>query len=411
MKIRLPETLKGTFFLYLAQIVNLFLGWVVAKLNIAHLNVAEYGQLSFFISLINFTFVFFTLGIFESASRLIALTDSRREYRRLVAATLLLTGGVYFLFTLFFGAGSYWIDSLFQVKIAFLVRQLFPLAGVFLFLIMWQMILRGAGKIVRLSWYMFLPRVAYALFLGMLVWGGWFTLTRSALGNLLSIGAFALGLFFLERPDFRDIRKTVGRLVKEVRSFGIHVYFGEIIKVFLYHVDKLFISFFLDAEQLAFYALAYTVSFPLTFFSTALSTSLYKKFSQQNKIRSEVLWLNLSWIVLSVIALILLRKWIILDLFSPRYARSLTVIPLLAIAFGLAGISRLFSYFLTARGQGKAIRNISVVLLVTHLSACLILIPHLGILGAALAILLTYLVDLLLSVYYYRRFRLEMGNR
>ena len=118
-----------------------------------------------------------------------------------------------------------------------------------------------------------------------------------------------------------------------------------------------------------------------------------------------MLWLNLFWIIISVVALILLRKWIVFDLFSRQYAPSLAVIPLLAVAFGLAGISRLFSYFLTARGEGKAIRNISVALLVTHLSACLVLIPRLGILGAALAIFLTYLVDLLLSVHYYRRFR------
>ena len=409
---RLSGTIKQTFYLYLAQIVNLFLGWVVTRLNITHLSVSEYGQLSFFITAVNVSYVFFTLGIFESASRLMALEKSEREYRRLLAATLVLTAGVYGAFALFFRVSAPLFRHYFQVPIHALMISLFPLAGAYLLNNAVQMSLRGAGRIGKLSVYTFTPRLFYAVVLGILVVLNRFTLKASAGFNLGSILLISLIFVGWESPDFRGWRESLRRLLREIKRFGIHIFWSEIIRVFLYHTDKLMISFFLSSEQLAFYALAYTVTFPLSFFSTALSTSSYKNFSTAERISPRLLWVNLVWIVGTVSVFILLRKLIILRLFSPHYAPSLQVFPILAIAFGVAGLTRLFSYFLTARGEGIAIRNISVMVLAVHLLLNATFIPWLGIRGAAWAAFITYLVDLLLCLYYYRKHRIiRRGGR
>lgn len=397
--------MQRTFVFYFAQLFNLFLGWVVAKLNVTHLTVAEYGQFSFFITVINVVYVFFTIGIFESASRQIALSESPHRYRRILGATLFLSLLSYIAFTVLFGLSSPIWDSVFEVKIGNLVKVLFPLAGVYLFSNMWQLVLRGAGKIPRLSVFIVGPRVVYVLALIILIFFRHFTLFGTALFNLISIAVFVILFAITEKPDFSALSESVRKLREEVKTFGVHLYWSELIKVFLYHTDKLLISFFIDAENLAYYALAYTIAFPLSFFSTALSVTYYKKFSVSHKLDRRIILLNLLWITISVVIFIILRRWIILTLFSEKYLTSLTVFPILAIAFGFAGLSKPYSFYLTARGAGREIRNISVSILITHLGLNFIFIPVWGIMGAALASLLTYLTDFLLSVYFYRKFQ------
>ncbi|HFE63853.1 MAG TPA: hypothetical protein ENK14_05480 [Caldithrix sp.] len=399
------QTIRKTFTLYAAQIINLFLGWVVAKFNVSYLSVTEYGQFSFFITAINIGYVFFTFGIFESASRLVALSKSEYDYRKLFGATISFSLICYLIFSLLFWISHWFIDSFFQVPIANLIKFLFPLAGVYLINNMWQLLFRGVGKIKELSWYLILPRVVYIISLIGLVVFGKFTLFGTTFFNLFSLAVIILIFSFRARPVFFQLKESARQMMAEIRRFGVHVYWGEIIKVFLYHTDKVLISFFMNAESLAYYSLAFTITFPLSFFSNALSTAFYKKFSTSKKIESRVLLFNILWVLVTVVLFILFRKWIVLRLFSAKYATSLTVFPVLAVAFGIGSLSKLYSFYLTAQGAGRAIRNISAATLVFHVVLNLLLIPRYGIMGAATTSLCTYIVDLLLSYYYYLRHR------
>jgi O-antigen/teichoic acid export membrane protein len=165
----------------------------------------------------------------------------------------------------------------------------------------------------------------------------------------------------------------------------------------------LFIGYYLDAEQLAYYSLAFTITLPLSLFSTSLSTSLYKKFSQSKKIDIKVLFLNFLWVFFSFILLVLIGPWIIENLFSAEYQESTKVLIPLALAFGISGQSKTFTYYLIARGEGKMIRNASVILLVISLIINIFLIPLYGIMGAAYARIITFLVDFLLILGIYNR--------
>ncbi|GAB4337735.1 MAG: oligosaccharide flippase family protein [Calditrichia bacterium] len=401
---KLPESLKRTLFLYSAQITNLIFGWAVAKINISYLSVDEYGQYTFLFTLINVIFVFFSFGAHESASRLIALSKNRDEYRKILGASSVFTFGAYLLFSLLFFIGHYFVDDLFQVKASGLMLLAFPLAGIFLMNSLWQLALRGKGAIGKLSIFTISPRLIYLLLMFLMIWRSKFTLNSTVLAFLISMHLVNLAFILIEKPAIAQFGAAWQKLLREIRSFGIHVYWSEIIKVFLYHTDKLLISYFLDARNLAFYGLAYTVTFPISFFSNALSTTYYRSFSREKRIHKGLHLLNLVWVCLTVIAMILLKEIIILRLFSDRYATSLTVFVILAAAFGLAGMSKLYSFFLTAKGAGREIRNISVAVLILHLGGNLLLIPRNGIIGAAWATFFSYLVDLILCIYYYYRF-------
>ena len=82
---------------------------------------------------------------------------------------------------------------------------------------------------------------------------------------------------------------------------------------------------------------------------------------------------------------------------------SLQVFVILVIAFGLGGIGKVFTYFLTAQGAGRIIRNISIIDLVIYLILSLILIQFYGIIGVAISRLFMFLLDLGLLLFYYHK--------
>ena len=119
---------------------------------------------------------------------------------------------------------------------------------------------------------------------------------------------------------------------------------------------------------MAYYALGYMITFPLTNFSLALATTLFKKFSAQDRINRKVFLLNGVFIIVSVLTLILLRKYIIIYLFSEKYIPVIDLIIPLALAFGFSAFSKPFTLYLMARKHGKTIRNISLIVPLIHIS-------------------------------------------
>jgi O-antigen/teichoic acid export membrane protein len=170
-----------------------------------------------------------------------------------------------------------------------------------------------------------------------------------------------------------------------------------------FHADKFVISYFLSEESMAYYALGYMICFPLTHFSTALATTLFRKFSAQNRINRQVFIVNSTFVVISVLIIIWLREFIILFLFSERYAPVTDLIIPLAMAFGFAGLSKPFTLYLMARKYGKVVRNISVIVPLIHIGMAWYIIPVYGINGAAWIAAMVYFLDLLLYMISYIR--------
>ena len=154
---------------------------------------------------------------------------------------------------------------------------------------------------------------------------------------------------------------------------------------------------------MAYYALGYMICFPLTHFSTALATTLFRKFSAQNRINRQVFIVNSTFVVVSVLIIIWLREFIILFLFSERYAPVTDLIIPLAMAFGFAGLSKPFTLYLMARKYGKVVRNISVIVPLIHIGMAWYIIPVYGINGAAWIAAMVYFLDLLLYMISYIR--------
>ena len=394
----------GTAIYFSSLLLNIFLGWVVAKLNTTYLDLISYGRYSFFIVVLYFSCVFFSFGLFESASRLLAISPQRTERRQLMGAGLLLSCIFIIVYSMFILLWAGISDRFFEVKIGVLCTNYVWVVGVMVLHSYYLLALRGTGQIKLLSLLTVSPRLFYMFLLLLILLLNQFSLNQSL--NMFFIG-FIISLIWITisvRPSFKNLKNSLSRLWGNIKSYGIHLYLSSIWNEILFHADKFIISYFLTAQSMAYYSLGFTLTFALSHFSSALVTTMFNRFAVQNKISKRVYGANILFVVVSVIIFIVLRRFIILRLFSAEYLPTVAIMLPLALAFGFSSICKPFTMFLIARGAGKTVRNISILIPTLNIILCIFIIPRYEILGAAWVTVGVYFFDLLLYLFAYNKF-------
>ncbi len=404
------KTAQNTFTLYGAIILNILLGWVVAKLNTHYLTVEEYGQYAFFIVVIYYSRVFFTFGTFESASRILALEKNSENKRKYFGASFVSAFVFIIPFMLILVIFSLYSDSLFKVKVGNLYSQNLIFAGFVIIQSLLISTLRGSGKIKILSFFTFSPRIFHLLFLGYLIILNEFTLSNSLYTMFFGLIISIVLILILIKPNFIDVKQKLFHIFYEIKQYGIHIYFGNIMHETLVHADKFLISFYFNSDSMAYYGFAYMLTYPLSHFSTSLATTLFNKFASQQKINNKVLRINFLYIFVSVSIFVALREPIIRYLFSVNYLPAVGLMLPLALAFGFSGLSKPYALYLMAKGYGKIVRNISIITPVFNISLNLFLIPIYGISGAAWSASAAYGFDLILYILYYHKLIKSLKN-
>ena len=396
----------NTLIYYSALIFNIFLGWIITRFNTEYLEVNAYGQFAFFVTLILFTKSLFGFGVFESTSRLLALSKSRIERKNILGTSFLwgLTFALLASFALFLS--SELIDAVFKVKIGALCQSFYYGLGLYVLLSHLFLSLRGSGQIKILSFTAISPRIFYLILLILIILEGEFTLS-STLGMMFWGLIISLILvWLLLKPTFGAVRETSYKIWNEVKSYGRHIYVSTIWSELLIHTDKFLISYFLDSMAMAYYGLAFALAFPLSHFSTSLSTSLFQRFANEQRINPKVVLGNMIFVTITVVLFIFLREPIILYLFSEQYMLTIDLLVPLALAFGFSGLSKPYTLYLMAQKQGKVVRNISILIPALQTIISIIIIPFYGILGVAWVACFIYLLDFILYlIFYYRVIR------
>lgn len=397
------KTTKNTAILYLAIIFNILLGWVLTKLNTTYLTINDYGKYAFFIIIIYYSRSFFSLGFFESTSRLLALQDSELDRKKLYGASVITVLLLNIPYILLFYAFSFFSDSIFKVDIGRICNDFAVLAGFILMQSYLMTTLKGSGSIKELSLYTIAPRFFYIGILYYFLVVDQFTLYNTILALFLGIAVASIITLFQIKPVFKLAKQKFTEIINENKRYGIHIYFGNILHETLFHSDKLLISYFLDSENMAYYGLAFMLTYPLSHFSTSLATTLYTKFASQTMINQKVLRYNLIFVFVSVLLFIFFREPIIHYLFSDDYLPAVKLMLPLALAFGFSGMSKPFTLFLMARGEGRIVRNISIAVPVINVFLNFVIIPFYGILGAAWVAFFMYGLDFMLYYFYYHQ--------
>jgi O-antigen/teichoic acid export membrane protein len=398
--------------LFIAQLVNALLGIGITIANTRLLSVDDFGIFSFVTSTVLFIGWFFDFGLFSAGSRLMAVipeSPERGDERKLAGAMVVLTGGVSIVFGLCIVLLSFFVDQIFSSHIGSYLLLLAPLVTLFPFQGMLTLLFRGSNEIGKLAFHVILPRLLYCVAIGVIVITGRFSLLVSL---VLYFGALALAILCvaaLARPDFSDVRTRVWHIVKEIREFGIHIYSGTIVDNLTTGSDKLLISYVLGATSVGYYSVAQTVVLPISMFARAIGISIFKRFASLERIPRNIFIINSIWIAGLAGVVIFGNQWIVRYVFSEKYDAVHDIVPILACGMIFSGWNEIYHSFFSARRLGKYMRNISITTSTLNVAADIALIPLLGLLGAALADAITYILDYGLNRYYYRQYN-RSGN-
>jgi O-antigen/teichoic acid export membrane protein len=397
------RTAERTAFLYVAMLGNLIMGFVVTKLNSAWLTLDEFGIYSFVVNTILFTRVFLSFGIFESGARLFATSPEKSLEKNILGALTIITFILGILLAFLIYGYSFVFDYIFKIKISFILKTIWPLVLLIPFQVMILPALRGLSRILQLGVFTISPRILYLIIIIILYFSGVYNLNNTLSWFFIATSVVGITALFVLKPSFKSLRSGFNKIISEQKTYGIHIYVANIFTSLVQYTDKIILAFFVSSQHLAYYALAFALTFPLAHFSMALSNVSFKKYASQEKLNIRHVQASILFSLISVTALILLKDFIIIDLFGEKFRPAIAPFIVLAIAFAINGISIPYTMFFKAKKKGIHVRNITTAAQGLFLILNIILIPYYGIMGAAVSALISFAVDLILYVIFHIR--------
>jgi stage V sporulation protein B len=394
---------KQTVLLFLAQVVNVLFGIAVTSINARGLSVEEYGVFSFALVVIIFIAWFFDFGLFSAGSRLVALAKEKTEEREIVGTLLVLCLGLGIGFSIVLLVLSFFVDSIFQSNIGGLLLSLSPLVVVFPFQTLFVAVLRGGNEIGKLATYTVLPRLFYLAGLLIVVKTSALTLAVTLVLNVATLILATVIVGIVAQPIFTGWKQHVSRILVETRQYGLHIYSGTIVDNLTYGSDKILISYFIGTVAVGFYSVAQTLTMPISLMSRSLATSVFKEFTTYERIPMKLTVANFLWLAVAGVALVFLGEFLLKEIFTSKYLDALVLVPYLTIAAVLIGLNQLYHGFLMAHRRGQYVRNMSIASSSLNVIGNVVLIYRFGAIGAAVSAILTYALNYVMNLYYYRK--------
>ena len=216
-----------------------------------------------------------------------------------------------------------------------------------------------------------------------------FALLGSLSGSLIGAGVAAALLLKGFLGNFRELRLAREDLSSAL-SLGLRGQLGNIATFFNYRLDVFIVNYFLDPAQLGIYAVGVVVSEALWQIPNAAALALFPRTARTidqgaaeftcRVVRQVFVIACVSGLALGLVAPIAIPL-----VFGARFAPSIPVIFWILPGTVALSLAKVISADLAARGKPQYSSIFAVVSLVATLALDLILIPRMGIQGAALA--------------------------
>ena len=215
-----------------------------------------------------------------------------------------------------------------------------------------------------------------------------------------------LFVFFVKREGGRFIPRWNLEIVKPTLSFGLKSYISNLMQFFTYRLDLFFINYFLGPAEVGIYSVSVVVAEVLWQLPNAASFVLLPKsinssHAEMNRFTPRVFRVIFIITFLGAIGLALLGRPFIRLVFSDDFVAA--YIPLLILLPGvvLLGVAKILANDIGGRGYPLYNSITAGVSLVVTILFDLLLIPGMGVEGAALASTFAYTMTFILSVFIY----------
>jgi O-antigen/teichoic acid export membrane protein len=227
------------------------------------------------------------------------------------------------------------------------------------------------------------------------------------LGSYATGAAFVLGLIALQWRHL-SLRFNCG-LLRRLFRFGLPTMPAEVSLYLLNFVDRLIIARMLGLAEAGLYALAMkfaqAVNVLVRGFQLAWPPLAYSVRDDEDarRLYATVVTLFVAGCAFVVTAMWLFSRWIVRALADPKFFESYEAIGLITIGVTLYALYQVLVVILGRTGRTEFNFPAAIGALVANVALNLLLVPPLGIVGAGLALVLSYLLGLVLMYVFTQR--------
>jgi O-antigen/teichoic acid export membrane protein len=215
------------------------------------------------------------------------------------------------------------------------------------------------------------------------------------------VSAILAGIYLMRaaKPAFDDLRRSVRRLL----GYGMRICGSDILATFGQQIDQLLVVAFLSAGQLGAYTIALQASRVLTIFQISLNTVLLPKAAglpthSVLELVARTARLTIAITAVAGVALIVLLPLLLPGLYGRDFASAILVSQILAVEAVLSAGASTHTQAFTATDRPGMATLFQLGGLATAVPLMLVLIPRLGLVGAALALLASTFLRLALAI-------------
>lgn len=225
------------------------------------------------------------------------------------------------------------------------------------------------------------------------------------------LAQFLLTLYFLrKRLNITLFSGKISRsYFKDSFAFGYKAHFSNVLSFINYRADMFIISMFLTPAAVGLYGVAVTIAEKLWIVSQAISSVLYPVISSstdnesKNKLTGAISRNVLFFSVIGGIVFYLASNLIFSLLFGEAYNRSSDILKMLLPGIILFSVDRILSNDLAGRGKPELNMYTSVFTVVSNIVLNFLLIPKIGISGAAISTSVTYSLSTLIKMVLFKK--------
>ncbi|MHB8473029.1 MAG: lipopolysaccharide biosynthesis protein [Gammaproteobacteria bacterium] len=393
--------------LYAALIASLVLGIVVSVINTRLLGPKAFGDFKFLQTIWTVGVLCITFGFLTTGGILLAEHKTAETERALMGSLLAIAAAISLAFIALAIAASFPLAHLYGDELSERIRRYAGLLFVFPLQIYLQEALRGTNDIHSLSLLNVLPQLAFIpAALAVNHFYG-FSLDTALLLYLLSMAATVLFIIFRVKPKFSFVQCGIREVLRHNRAIGWHIYAATLITTSTAYLGQFTLAYFMNTTQVGVFALALTITMPLTMVPNVIATTFFKHFATLNRIPQKVINASTLLSILTLIAFLLAINTLIVLLYTERFIAVVPLAYICAVGSVLHGMGDVFNRFLLANGRTRMLRSNAIHLGVISILGYIFLVAEYGAMGAAYTKLVVDAVYLGTMVTYYRRLSVQ----
>lgn len=389
-------------------------GFILLPLYTSNISVADYGTLGLIETISQFLSAFLAFSLPTALLRWSSSEKTVLSQKSIVFTVLIASLGILGVFNLIAYPLTNALNKLLvwdDPRFAFYLMLSFPVIS---FDILNLLVLNLLRFHERPGLYIIINTVKLALILSLNIYFITYQ-GRGVDGIILSqfIGSLALNILSLPFLIRNLVPKFNFKLLKEMMAYGFPLVFASVSALVLSLGDRFVIDFFLTKEDLGVYTLGYRIGgvinvFILQSFQLGFLPFAYKMHEAGDSSRffAKVLTYFTFVLVLSALVLSVFARETIIT-FAPDnagYWSAYIVVPLISLSFVIKGLQYYFSLGLHYVKRTSYNAWIVIVSAVVSLGLNFLLIPVIGIMGAAITINIATLVMAWLYLHYSQKF-------